>query len=123
MVVSHKRLLKLIIDKDMKKSDLEREDKITHYALSNFLKERTVSTEILGKFCETLDCTIDDIKKFVAYEDELRLSEGKKANQSRNRTHNVCLVGVCCIHLSWVARKTLNLPFQTCEFGKGDFFI
>ena len=25
---------------------------------------------------------------------------------------------MCCIHLAWAARRTLNLPFQTCEFGK-----
>ena len=34
MAVSYKKLWKLLIDKDMKKSDLEREAGITHYALS-----------------------------------------------------------------------------------------
>ena len=34
MAVSYKKLWKLLIDKDMKKSDLEREARITHYALS-----------------------------------------------------------------------------------------
>ena len=34
MAVSYKKLWKLLIDKDMKKSVLEREAKITHYALS-----------------------------------------------------------------------------------------
>lgn len=31
MAVSYKKLWKLLIDKDIKKSDLEREAKITHY--------------------------------------------------------------------------------------------
>ena len=32
MAVSYKKLWKLLIDKDMKKTDLERESGITHYA-------------------------------------------------------------------------------------------
>lgn len=65
MAVSYKKLWKLLIDKDMKKSDLEREAKITHYALSKLSQGKDVSTEVLGKICETLDCTIDDIMEFV----------------------------------------------------------
>ena len=33
MAVSYKRLWKLLIDKDMKKSDLEREAGISHYTV------------------------------------------------------------------------------------------
>ena len=65
MAVSYKKLWKLLIDKDMKKSDLEREAKITHYSLSKLSQGKDVSTEVLGKICETLNCTIDDIMEFV----------------------------------------------------------
>lgn len=65
MAVSYKKLWKLLIDKDMKKSDLEREAKITHYALSKLSQGKDVSTEVLGNICETLNCTIDDIIEFV----------------------------------------------------------
>lgn len=68
MAVSYKKLWKLLIDKDMKKSDLEREAKITHYSLSKLSQGKDVSTEVLGKICETLDCTIDDIMEFVPEE-------------------------------------------------------
>ena len=61
MAVSYKKLWKLLIDKDMKKSDLEREAKITHYALSKLSQ---------GKICETLNCTIDDIMEFVPEEEK-----------------------------------------------------
>ena len=37
MAVSYKKLWKLLIDKDMKKIDLERESGITHYALGHLL--------------------------------------------------------------------------------------
>ena len=70
MAVSYKKLWKLLIDKDMKKSDLEREAKITHYALSKLSQGKDVSTEVLGKICETLNCTIDDIMEFVPEEDK-----------------------------------------------------
>lgn len=65
MAVSYKRLWKLLIDKNMKKSDLEREAKLTHYALSKLSRGKDVSTEVLGKICETLNCNIDDIMEFV----------------------------------------------------------
>ena len=68
MAVSYKRLWKLLIDKDMKKSDLEREAKLTHYSLSKLSQGKNVSTEVLGKICETLNCTIDDIMEFIPKE-------------------------------------------------------
>ncbi len=65
MAVSYKKLWKLLIDKDMKKSDLEREAKITHYALSKLSQGKDVSTDVLWKICEALNCTIEDIMEFV----------------------------------------------------------
>ncbi|MBR4635242.1 MAG: helix-turn-helix transcriptional regulator [Clostridia bacterium] len=70
MAVSYKRLWKLLIDKDIKKVDLERKAGITHYALSKLTQSKDVSTEVLGKICETLDCTIDDIMEFVPEEEK-----------------------------------------------------
>lgn len=49
----------------MKKSDLEREAHITHYALSKLTQGKDVSTEVLGKICDTLDCSVDDIMEFI----------------------------------------------------------
>ena len=65
MVVSYKKLWKLLIDKDMKKSELEHQSGITHYALGQLTRGKDVSTDVLGKICETLHCTIDDIMEFV----------------------------------------------------------
>ena len=69
MAVSYKKLWKLLIDKDMKKSDLEREAGITHYALSKLSQGKDVSTEVLGKICVALSCTIDDIMEFIPEND------------------------------------------------------
>lgn len=65
MAVCYKKLWKLLIDKDMKKIDLEREAGITHYALGQLSRGKDVSTEVLGKICQTLDCSIDDIMEFI----------------------------------------------------------
>ena len=70
MAVCYKKLWKLLIDKDMKKSDLEREAKISHYALGKLSQGKDVSTEVLGKICETLHCTIDDIMVFIPEEEK-----------------------------------------------------
>ena len=69
MAVRYKKLWKLLIDKDMKKSDLEREASITHYALSKLSQGKDVSTEVLGKICVALGCTIDDIMEFIPEND------------------------------------------------------
>ena len=65
MAVSYKKLWKLLIDKDMKKSELERQSGITHYALGQLTRGKNVSTDVLGKLCATLECTIDDIMEFI----------------------------------------------------------
>ncbi len=65
MSVSYKKLWKLLIDKEMKKSDLEREANITHYALGKLSQGKDVSTEVLRKICEALSCSIEDILEFV----------------------------------------------------------
>lgn len=70
MAVSYKKLWKLLIDKDMKKCDLEREAKITHYALSKLSQGKDVSTEVLGKICDALGCTVDDIMEFIPDEEK-----------------------------------------------------
>ncbi|MBQ5953075.1 MAG: helix-turn-helix transcriptional regulator [Lachnospiraceae bacterium] len=49
---------------------LVHEAQIIHYALSKLSQGKDVSTEVLGKICETLNCTIDDIMEFVPEEEK-----------------------------------------------------
>lgn len=71
MAVSYKRLWKILIDKDMKKSDLERDAQLTHYSMSKLTKEQDVSTDVLYKICSTLKCEIEEVMEFVD-EDEVK---------------------------------------------------
>ena len=68
MAVSYKKLWKLLIDKDLKKKDLELLAGVSHYTLNKLNKGENVTTDILGRICKALNCNIDDVMEFV--EDE-----------------------------------------------------
>ena len=65
MAISYKRLWKLLIDKDMKKRDLENLSGISHYTINKLNRGENVTTEILGKICIALNCTMDDIMEII----------------------------------------------------------
>ena len=65
MSVSYKKLWHLILDRKWKKADLERNAGISHYAVLQLSNDRDVSTEVLTKICDALDCGIDDIVDFI----------------------------------------------------------
>lgn len=65
MEISYKKLWKLLIDKDMKKKDLAEKANISTYTLSKLTKGENVTTDILLKICNTLDCSFEDIMEIV----------------------------------------------------------
>lgn len=65
MEVSYKRLWKLLIDKDMKKKDLEKRAGISHYSVNKLNRGDNVTTDVLVKICRVLDCTMDDIMEIL----------------------------------------------------------
>ena len=65
MAVSYKKLWKLLIDKDLKKKDLEQMANISHYTMNKLTRGDNVTIDILGRVCQALDCSVDDIMEFV----------------------------------------------------------
>lgn len=65
MTVSYKRLWKLLIDKDMKKKDLEEKAGISNYVVSKMNRGDNITVDVVGKICRALDCTPNDIMEFV----------------------------------------------------------
>lgn len=65
MAVSYKKLWKLLIDKDMKKKDLEEKAQVSHYTVSKLYRGENVTIDILERICKTLNCTVGDIMEFV----------------------------------------------------------
>ena len=68
MRISYHRLLKLMIDKNMKKKDLRLATGMSTTALAKLGKNQHVSTEILMKICTVLDCDFCDIIELVKEE-------------------------------------------------------
>ena len=61
MSVSYKKLWKMLIDRDMSKTDLIKKAKITTNAMAHMGKNEDVRVETLSRICIAMDCTMDDI--------------------------------------------------------------
>ena len=68
--VSYKKLWHMLIDRDMKKTDLKKMAKISPATLANMAADRHVSMEILERICSALDCDFSDIIEAVPDEKE-----------------------------------------------------
>lgn len=49
----------------MKKKELEAKAQISNYAMRKLVKDEDVSTEVLGKICKALNCSLDDIVELI----------------------------------------------------------
>ena len=61
MSVSYKRLWKLLIDREMTKTQLIQQAGITTDAMARMGKGEDVRVETLAKICAALECSMDDI--------------------------------------------------------------
>ncbi|MFU0534282.1 helix-turn-helix domain-containing protein [Gardnerella pickettii] len=59
------RLWKLLIDKNMNRADLQNAAKISSSTIAKLGKGENVTTEVLIKICEALDCKLEDIMENV----------------------------------------------------------
>ena len=65
MALSYKKLWKLLIDRDMKKKDLQIAAGISAASITKLGKNENVNTDILQKICIALDCDICDIVEII----------------------------------------------------------
>lgn len=75
MEVSYNKLWKLMIDRDMNKSDLRLLTGIGTNTLAKLSKGKPVSMEVLLKICSCLNCDISDICEFMIKD---KLEESRK---------------------------------------------
>ena len=61
MGINYKKLWKLLIDKDMTKTDLRNRTNIASSTLSKMSRNEFVSLEVLVRICCVLDCGLSDI--------------------------------------------------------------
>ena len=70
MKISYKKLWKLLIDKDMRKQDLQRVAGISSTSIAKLAKSENVNTDILVKICKALNCDTSDIMEIELHEQE-----------------------------------------------------
>ena len=68
MAVTYKKLWKLLIDKDMKKKDLQILAGISAASITKLGKNENVNMDIIEKICIALKCDVSDILEIT--EDE-----------------------------------------------------
>lgn len=68
MAVSYRKLWYILIDRKMKKKDLEKAANITHYQMYKLANDMDVTTDVLVHICSALGCTINDIMEIVPKE-------------------------------------------------------
>ena len=65
MTISYKKLWKLLIDKYMKKKDLQQLAGISAASVTKLGKNENVNTEIIEKICTALRCDVGDIMEMT----------------------------------------------------------
>lgn len=68
MAVTYKKLWKILIDKDMKKKDLQSLAGISAASITKLGKNENVNMDIIEKICIALKCDVSDILEIT--EDE-----------------------------------------------------
>ena len=65
MKISYKKLWHLLIDRGLNKQDLRRMTGISTASIAKLGKGENITTDILVKICEALDCDVTDIMELV----------------------------------------------------------
>ena len=84
MNVNYKRLWKLLIDKDMKKQDLQRAANISAVTIAKLGKNENVTTSILTKICTALECNVGDIMDIDDSEKEDAAKQEELLDEKQN---------------------------------------
>ena len=70
MAVTYKKLWKLLIDKDMKKKDLQALAGISAASITKLGKNENVNMDIIEKICIAMKCDVSDILEITDNEEK-----------------------------------------------------
>lgn len=65
MAVSYKKLWKLLIDKNLNKSELREKTGLSTSTIAKLGRDEYISLEVASKICETLGCDYGDMMEYV----------------------------------------------------------
>ena len=69
-MIRYKPLLKLLIDRGIKKQDLQKAANISWSTMAKFNKDEYVSLEVIDRICAVLDCQPGDLIEYIPDEKE-----------------------------------------------------
>lgn len=69
MSISYNKLWKLLIDRNMNKTELRAKAKISTNAVAKMGRNEPVSMDTMDKICKVLRCNIGDVMDFVPEEE------------------------------------------------------
>ena len=81
MKISYKKLWKILIDKEIKKSDLQKMAGVSSASIAKLGRNENVTTDILLKICNALHCEIQDILETI----EDQRNEQQYVNEGGNK--------------------------------------
>ncbi|MGG0942062.1 helix-turn-helix transcriptional regulator [Bacillus subtilis] len=64
-MISYKPLLKLLIDKEIKKQELMEKTDISSATIAKFNRNEYVSMGVIDKICEALECQPGDLLEYI----------------------------------------------------------
>lgn len=65
MATSYKKLWHILVDRNMKKKDLQELAHLTQYQMYKLGQGENITTDIVGKICTALNVKADDIMDFI----------------------------------------------------------
>lgn len=64
-MITYKKLWKLLIDKEIKKTELSEMANISMTSIAKLGRNENVNTEIINKICIALHCDVNDVMEVV----------------------------------------------------------
>lgn len=68
--ITYNKLWKILIDKGMNKNDLRKTANISSSTIAKLGKGENVTTDVLLKICEVINCNVEDIIETVVESDK-----------------------------------------------------
>ena len=69
MATSYKKLWHILVDRNMRKKDLQDLAQLTQYQMNKLARGDDITTDIVGKICTDLNVKTDDIVDFLPDEE------------------------------------------------------
>lgn len=81
MAISYKNLFNILKEKNLKKTELQKNLKLSSTTIAKLSKDEAISLEVLEKICKYLNCNIQDV---ISFEEDINNSLVKQLLEEKN---------------------------------------